>query len=269
MTFTTTAGFKLEPVFTAPGALGVDGVEFGLRDALIQSSTGEAVFEQAGVEVPTSWSMRATNIVASKYFHGAVGTRERESSVKQLISRVVDTITEAGTSAGYFDGQESASAFQEDLKYLLVRQMVAFNSPVFFNVGCAKLEPSNDGGNWHWNPETKEVEFGRTGYSHPQCSACFINSVEDSMSSILDLAKTEGMLFKWGSGTGTNLSVLRGSTEPLSGGGTASGPLSFMNTSRSQDGHSRRRSPRHRGLRRSQRKGRFEGCCADAGGIRR
>ena len=165
---------------------------------------------------------------SSKYLHGAVGTRERESSVKQLISRVVDTITEAGTSAGYFDGQESASAFQEDLKYLLVRQMVAFNSPVWFNVGCAKLEPTNNGGNWHWNSETKEAEFGRTGYSHPQCSACFINSVEDSMSSILDLAKTEGMLFKWGSGTGTNLSVLRGSTEPLSGGGTASGPLSFM-----------------------------------------
>ena len=228
MTSTATAGFKLEPVFTAPGALGFDGVEFGLRDALIQSSTGEAVFEQAGVEVPASWSVRATNIVASKYLHGAVGTRERESSVKQLISRVVDTITEAGIPAGYFDGQESASAFQEDLKYLLVRQMVAFNSPVWFNVGCAKLEPTNNGGSWHWNPETKEVEFGRTGYSHPQCSACFINSVEDSMSSILDLAKTEGMLFKWGSGTGTNLSVLRGSTEPLSGGGTASGPLSFM-----------------------------------------
>ena len=165
----------LEPAFTAPGALGFDGAEFGLRDALIQSSTGEAVFEQAGVEVPTSWSMRATNIVASKYFHGAVGTRERESSVKQLISRVVDTITEAGTYAGYFDGQESASAFQEDLKYLLVRQMVAFNSPVWFNVGCAKLEPANNGGSWHWNPETKEVEFGRTGYSHPQCSACFVS----------------------------------------------------------------------------------------------
>ena len=123
---------------------------------------------------------------------------------------------------------ESANTFQNDLKFLLVNQKVAFNSPVFFNVGCAALEPENTGGNWHWNSETKEVEFGNTGYNNPQCSACFINAVQDSMSSILDLAKTEGMLFKWGSGTGTNLSVLRGSTEKLSGGGTASGPLSFM-----------------------------------------
>ena len=157
MTSTATAGFKLEPVFTAPGALGFDGVEFGLRDALIQSSTGEVVFEQLGVEMPTSWSRRATNIVASKYFHGAVGTPEREYSAKQLISRVVDTITEAGTSAGYFQDEESGSAFREDIKCLLVRQMVAFNSPVFFNVGCAKLEPSNNGGSWHWNPDRKSV----------------------------------------------------------------------------------------------------------------
>jgi ribonucleoside-diphosphate reductase alpha chain len=166
--------------------------------------------------------------VASKYFHGALGTPEREHSVKQLITRVVDTITEAAISGGHFATVESANAFQNDLKFLLVNQKVAFNSPVFFNVGCAALEPENTGGNWHWNSETKEVEFGNTGYNNPQCSACFINAVQDSMSSILDLAKTEGMLFKWGSGTGTNLSVLRGSTEKLSGGGTASGPLSFM-----------------------------------------
>ena len=228
MTSTTTAGFTIEPVFTAPGAHGFDGVEFTLRDALIQSGSGKTVFEQKDCEVPTSWSQTATNIVASKYFHGALGTPEREFSVKQLINRVVDTITKAGISAGYFDGAESATAFQNDLKFLLVNQKVAFNSPVSFNVGCFALEPSNTGGNWHWNPRTKEVEFGNTGYNNPQCSACFINSVEDSMSSILDLAKTEGMLFKWGSGTGTNLSVLRGSTEHLSGGGTASGPLSFM-----------------------------------------
>ena len=228
MTSTTTAGFTLKPVFTAPGAHGFDGVEFTLRDALILSGSGKTVFEQKDCEVPTSWSQTATNIVASKYFHGAPGTPEREHSVKQLITRVVDTITEAAISGGYFATVESANAFQNDLKFLLVNQKVAFNSPVFFNVGCAALEPENTGGNWHWNSETKEVEFGNTGYNNPQCSACFINAVQDSMSSILDLAKTEGMLFKWGSGTGTNLSVLRGSTEKLSGGGTASGPLSFM-----------------------------------------
>ena len=228
MTSTATAGFTLEPVFTAPGAHGFDGVEFTLRDALILSGSGKTVFEQKDCEVPTSWSQTATNIVASKYFHGALGTPEREHSVKQLITRVVDTITEAAISGGYFATVESANAFQNDLKFLLVNQKVAFNSPVFFNVGCAALEPENTGGNWHWNSETKEVEFGNTGYNNPQCSACFINAVQDSMSSILDLAKTEGMLFKWGSGTGTNLSVLRGSTEKLSGGGTASGPLSFM-----------------------------------------
>ena len=228
MTSTATAGFTLEPVFTAPGAHGFDGVEFTLRDALILSGSGKTVFEQKDCEVPTSWSQTATNIVASKYFHGAPGTPEREHSVKQLITRVVDTITEAAISGGYFATVESANAFQNDLKFLLVNQKVAFNSPVFFNVGCAALEPENTGGNWHWNSETKEVEFGNTGYNNPQCSACFINAVQDSMSSILDLAKTEGMLFKWGSGTGTNLSVLRGSTEKLSGGGTASGPLSFM-----------------------------------------
>ena len=228
MTSTTTAGFTLKPVFTAPGAHGFDGVEFTLRDALILSGSGKTVFEQKDCEVPTSWSQTATNIVASKYFHGALGTPEREHSVKQLITRVVDTITEAAISGGYFATVESANAFQNDLKFLLVNQKVAFNSPVFFNVGCAALEPENTGGNWHWNSETKEVEFGNTGYNNPQCSACFINAVQDSMSSILDLAKTEGMLFKWGSGTGTNLSVLRGSTEKLSGGGTASGPLSFM-----------------------------------------
>ena len=228
MTSTATAGFTLEPVFTAPGAHGFDGVEFTLRDALIQSGSGKTVFEQKDCEVPTSWSQTALNIAASKYFHGTLGTPGREHSVKQLITRVVDTITEAAISGGYFATVESANAFQNDLKFLLVNQKVAFNSPVFFNVGCAALEPENTGGNWHWNSETKEVEFGNTGYNNPQCSACFINAVQDSMSSILDLAKTEGMLFKWGSGTGTNLSVLRGSTEKLSGGGTASGPLSFM-----------------------------------------
>ncbi len=129
---------------------------------------------------------------------------------------------------GYFKTADDGATFHDELVHILVRQYAAFNSPVWFNVGCDRIEPNSDGRNWHWNPQTQQVEFGVTGYSKPQCSACFINSVKDSLDSILTLAKTEGMLFKWGSGTGTNLSPLRGSTETLSGGGTASGPLSFM-----------------------------------------
>ncbi len=129
---------------------------------------------------------------------------------------------------GYFRTPEDGATFHDELVHLLVRQYAAFNSPVWFNVGCDRIEPNSDGRNWHWNPQTQKVEFGVTGYTKPQCSACFINSVHDSLDSILTLAKTEGMLFKWGSGTGTNLSPLRSSTETLSGGGTASGPLSFM-----------------------------------------
>jgi ribonucleoside-diphosphate reductase alpha chain len=129
---------------------------------------------------------------------------------------------------GYFRTNEDAATFHDELVHLLIRQHVAFNSPVWFNVGCERVEPKSDATNWHWNSTTQQVEFGVTGYTRPQCSACFINSVKDSLDSILTLAKTEGMLFKWGSGTGTNLSPLRSSTETLSGGGTASGPLSFM-----------------------------------------
>jgi ribonucleoside-diphosphate reductase alpha chain len=129
---------------------------------------------------------------------------------------------------GYFKTPEDGATFHDELVHILVRQYAAFNSPVWFNVGCDRIEPNSDGRNWHWNPQTQQVEFGVTGYTKPQCSACFINSVKDSLDSILTLAKTEGMLFKWGSGTGTNLSPLRSQTEGLSGGGTASGPLSFM-----------------------------------------
>src|SRR5262249_21465204 len=123
---------------------------------------------------------------------------------------------------------EAADTFYGELRHLLLNQKVAFNPPVWFNVGCDRLEPNSDAQNWHWNPHTCAVEFSVTGYKKPQCSACFINSVQDSLDSILNLAKTEGMLFKWGSGTGSNLSSIRGSNETLSGGGTASGPLSFM-----------------------------------------
>ena len=172
--------------------------------------------------------MTATNIVASKYLHGTVGTPDRESGVRALITRVAETIRDWGMSQGYFKTAEDGATFHDELAHILVRQLAAFNSPVWFNVGCDRIEPNSDAQNWHWNPVAGRVEFGVTGYKTPQCSACFINSVKDSLDSILTLAKTEGMLFKWGSGTGTNLSSLRSSTEGLSGGGTASGPLSFM-----------------------------------------
>ncbi len=194
-------GLEFRRYFTRDGVSPYDSVEWEYRTAAITSESGEVIFEQKNVEVPKSWSMTATNIVASKYFHGQIGTPERESSVRQLIGRVAQTITGWGREGGYFADEEDARIFHDELSHLLLTQMMAFNSPVWFNCGC---EPK------------------------PQCSACFINSVDDTMASILELAKTEGMLFKWGSGTGSNLSPIRSSREKLSGGGTASGPVSFM-----------------------------------------
>ena len=178
-----------------------DMVEWEKRTALIGNEKGVTIFRQEDVEVPKGWSQTATNIVASKYFHGKPGSPEREGSVRQLISRVVDTVVRWGEQGGYFASNSSRDAFRDELAHLLVEQKMAFNSPVWFNVGVQ---------------------------AKPQCSACFINSVQDNMGAIMDLAKTEGMLFKWGSGTGTNFSSLRGSKETLSGGGIASGPVSFM-----------------------------------------
>ena len=221
-------GLSFRRLFTKPGVSPYDEVEWDLRLAQITDSKGNVIFEQKDVEVPKDWSMTATNIVASKYLHGKLGTSERETGVRQLVSRVAETIRDWGMAQGYFKTADDSATFHDELVHILVRQYAAFNSPVWFNVGCDRIEPNSDGRSWHWNPKTQSVEFGVTGYSKPQCSACFINSVKDSLDSILTLAKTEGMLFKWGSGTGTNLSPLRGSTETLSGGGTASGPLSFM-----------------------------------------
>jgi ribonucleoside-diphosphate reductase alpha chain len=178
-----------------------DAVEWEKRTALIGNEKGVTIFRQEDVEVPKSWSQTATNIVTSKYFHGKPGTKDREGSVRQLISRVVNTIVRWGQEGGYFASDASRDAFRDELTHLLVEQKMAFNSPVWFNVG---VQPK------------------------PQCSACFINSVHDNMESIMGLTRTEGMLFKWGSGTGTNFSSLRGSKETLSGGGIASGPVSFM-----------------------------------------
>ncbi len=221
-------GLSFNRLFTKPGVSPYDEVEWDLRLAQITDAQGNVIFEQKDVEVPKDWSMTATNIVASKYLHGKIGTPERETGVRQLVARVAETIRDWGMAQGYFRTPEDGATFHDELVHILVRQYAAFNSPVWFNVGCDRIEPNSDGRSWHWNPKTQQVEFGVTGYTRPQCSACFINSVKDSLDSILTLAKTEGMLFKWGSGTGTNLSPLRGSAETLSGGGTASGPLSFM-----------------------------------------
>ena len=221
-------GLAFRRFFTKSGVNPYDDVEWELRTAAITDSQGGIIFEQKNVEVPKDWSMTATNIVASKYLHGRMDTGERETGVRQLVARVAETIRDWGMKDGYFRTSEDAATFHDELVHLLIRQYAAFNSPVWFNVGCDRIEPNSDATNWHWNQATQQVEFGVTGYTRPQCSACFINSVKDSLDSILTLAKTEGMLFKWGSGTGTNLSPLRSSTETLSGGGTASGPLSFM-----------------------------------------
>jgi ribonucleoside-diphosphate reductase alpha chain len=194
-------GLDFQRRFTDGKISPFDRVEWERRTALISNDKGQVIFRQENVEVPKAWSQTATNIVASKYFHGKPNTAERETSVRQLIRRVVDTIVRWGEEGGYFASAESKNAFRDELTHLLVEQKVAFNSPVWFNVGVQ---------------------------AKPQCSACFINSVQDSMESIMNLAKTEGMLFKWGSGTGTNFSTLRGSHESLSGGGIASGPVSFM-----------------------------------------
>jgi ribonucleoside-diphosphate reductase alpha chain len=196
-----TRGLSFARVFTKRGVHPFDELVWEFRTATISNEKGDVLFEQKNVEVPKPWSVTATNVVASKYFHGKLNTPEREGSIKQLINRVSKTITEWGKKGKYFASEESADAFYSELTYLLVNQYAAFNSPVWFNVGVEE---------------------------RPQCSACFINSVEDRMDSILELAKTEGRLFKWGSGTGTNLSTLRSSKERLSGGGIASGPVSFM-----------------------------------------
>ena len=194
-------GLTFDRRWTTPGIHPYDEIAWETRTAAIGNESGKLVFEQKDVEVPSFWSQLATNVVVSKYFRGHVGTPERETSVRQLIDRVVNTIAAWAETQHYFASDEDLATFQAELAYLLVHQKMSFNSPVWFNVGIE---------------------------ARPQCSACFINSVQDSMSSIMDLAKTEAMLFKFGSGAGSNLSPIRSSRERMSGGGTASGPVSFM-----------------------------------------
>src|SRR5260221_8830683 len=192
---TRTGGITVERFYTKAGVDPYDTCEWEMRSAVISNEKGEVVFEQKDVEMPKFWSQMATNVVVSKYFRGHLGTADRETSVRQLIGRVVRTMTGWGREGGYFATEEDGDSFRDELTHILLYQMAAFNSPVWFNVGL---------------PDQPR----------PQCSACFINSVDDTMESILTLAKTEGMLFKYGSGTGTNLSPIRGSREPLNGGGT-------------------------------------------------
>ena len=194
-------GVSMTRHFTRAGEHPFSQLEWEKRSAVISGENGEVVFEQHDVEIPKPWSQLATNVVVSKYFRGPLNTPQRENSVRQLIGRVVDTITGWGKKDGYFASDEDAQTFAEELTHLLVEQKLAFNSPVWFNVG---VEP------------------------HPQCSACFILSVDDQMESILDWYRKEGIIFKGGSGSGVNLSRIRSSKEPLSGGGAASGPVSFM-----------------------------------------
>ncbi len=197
----TGRGLTFDPYFSTEGVHPYDEVEWEIRTAAITNAKGESVFEQKDVEVPANWSPTATNVVVSKYFRGLLGTADRETSVKQLLDRVADTISDWGQAQGYFATKGDGETFRAELKSMLVNQRMAFNSPVWFNVGIEE---------------------------RPQASACFINSVDDTMESILGLAKTEGMLFKFGSGAGSNLSAIRSSREFLRGGGTASGPVSFM-----------------------------------------
>ncbi|MGN6586108.1 MAG: vitamin B12-dependent ribonucleotide reductase, partial [Solirubrobacterales bacterium] len=193
-------GLSVERRFSTPGVHPFDQIEWEIRDAVIGNPESPA-FEQRGVEFPKSWSQNATNIVAQKYFRGKLGSPERESSVKQMIGRVAGTIAGWGRELGYFASEEDADAFEAELAAILLNQKAAFNSPVWFNVGFEEK---------------------------PQCSACFILSVEDTMESILEWNTKEGMIFRGGSGSGINLSNIRGSVEHLSKGGLASGPVSFM-----------------------------------------
>ncbi len=194
-------GLKIERFFTRKGISPYHDVEWETRCASITSEKGKVVFEQANVEIPKPWSLMATNVVVSKYFRGPLGSPQRENSVRQMIGRVVNTITAWGRKDGYFAAETDAQAFADELTHILVHQKACFNSPVWFNCGIEEK---------------------------PQCSACFILSVDDTMDSILDWYRKEGVIFKGGSGSGVNLSKIRSSKEQLGGGGTASGPVSFM-----------------------------------------
>jgi ribonucleoside-diphosphate reductase alpha chain len=224
-----TMGLKVEQFFSTPGVHPFDQLEWERRSAKITGDNGQIIFEQDNIEVPTCWSQLAVKVVASKYFYGDAETGQRENSVKQLVHRVCKAIADRGGKDGYFSTDKDAEIFYNELTWLCVNQYGSFNSPVWFNVGLFDVYGVSGGKhNYHWDPERKEAVACQNSYEYPQASACFIQSVKDSMEDIMRLATSEAMLFKHGSGTGTDLSTLRSSREKLSGGGKPSGPLSFM-----------------------------------------
>src|SRR3989440_2602746 len=221
---------RIERIFSDPKIKPFDQIEWDKRTAEITDESGKVIFKQEDVEVPKFWSVLATKVVVSKYFYGEQNTPERETSVKQLIHRVCRTIADWGVQDGYFS-QADGEIFCDELTWLCVNQYGAFNSPVWFNVGLYHqygIGKNSARGNWYYNRKTGQAERASTQYEYPQGSACFIQSVDDHMESIMQLAHSEAMLFKFGSGTGTDLSPLRSSKEKLSGGGRPSGPLSFL-----------------------------------------
>ncbi|MFA5190528.1 MAG: vitamin B12-dependent ribonucleotide reductase [Verrucomicrobiia bacterium] len=227
----TGAGLTIKQVFSTAGVHPFEELEWERRTAEISDEGGKAIFKQENIEVPKNWSVLATKVVVSKYFYGEVGTPERETSVKQLVHRVARTLADCGVKDGYFKTPEDGETFYQELAWLCVNQFGSFNSPVWFNVGLYHqygIGKDSCLGNWHYNAATGEAQRASTQYEFPQGSACFIQSVRDTMEDIMRLAGSEAMLFKFGSGTGTDLSPLRSSREKLSGGGRPSGPLSFL-----------------------------------------
>src|SRR6201995_1208596 len=221
---------RIERVFSDAKVNPFDQVEWDKRTAEITDDAGKVIFKQENVEVPKSWSVLATKVVVSKYFYGEQNTSERETSVRQLIHRISRTIADWGIADGYFSA-EDGEVFYEELTWLCLNQYGAFNSPVWFNVGLFHeygVGKKSGKGNWFYNPETGAAQRAATQYEYPQGSACFIQSVKDNMEDIMHLAYSEAMLFKYGSGTGTDLSPIRSSREKLSGGGRPSGPMSFL-----------------------------------------
>lgn len=225
------SGLKIESRFCPTEVADpFDTVQWELRSAAIKDESGKALFEQTNCEIPAEWSQLATNVVVSKYFYGdPTNPAERENSVRQLIHRVTRTMADWGIADGYFDTPEDGERFYRELTWLCLHQVGSFNSPVWFNVGLhQQYDVSGAKCNWHYNVATGQVEQPDNPYEYPQGSACFIQSVGDNMEDIMRLATSEAMLFKFGSGTGTDLSTIRSSREKLSGGGKPSGPLSFM-----------------------------------------
>ncbi len=224
-----TKGLQIKHFFSIPGVHPFEQLEWESRSAKITGDNGQVVFEQDNIETPVSWSQLATKVVASKYFYGDIETGQRENSVKQLVHRVCRAITSRGLKDGYFASDQDAEIFYNELTWLCVNQYGSFNSPVWFNVGLWDVYGITGGQhNYRWDLKRKEAALNTNSYEFPQASACFIQSVKDSMQDIMRLATSEAMLFKHGSGTGTDLSTLRSSKEKLSGGGKPSGPLSFM-----------------------------------------